>query len=174
MTLKLLILSLVIGFNFGPISSFTYEPSKLNYECDNIPELNKKIIEFVSSKINRRVGRGYCWDLAAVPLNLIDANWDGKRKFGRKVDYKEECIFPGDIIQLKGIRLKYRDNKGVRYTEIMRNHTAIIYEVKGRHGFVLAHQNTQGGKPSGKKVSLGKFEFKNITKGKFIIYRPVY
>ena len=52
----------------------------------------------------------------------------------------------------------------------MAHHTAIIYEVKGKEEFILADQNTGR---SGRKVGLSPIEFKNITKGKFKIFRPV-
>jgi len=73
-------------------------------ECNNIPELNQKIIKFVDSKMGKKVGRGECWDLAADALKLVGAKWDGNYKFGIKINPKEECVFPGDIIQFEGVR----------------------------------------------------------------------
>src|SRR5688572_15897370 len=33
--------------------------------CDTVPELNQKVIDFVKTKLNKKVGEGECWDLAA-------------------------------------------------------------------------------------------------------------
>ena len=64
--------------------------------CDSVPELNKKIIAFVKTKLNKKVGRGECWDLAAEALNSTQAKWDGNYVFGKEVNYKKDCVYPGD------------------------------------------------------------------------------
>ncbi|MFN6943968.1 MAG: hypothetical protein ACK4ND_03405 [Cytophagaceae bacterium] len=133
-----------------------------------IPELNQKILEFVKSKINQKVGRGECWDLAAEALNSYGAIWDGKYKYGRKVNPKKEPVYPGDIIQFEKIELTYVKD-GCKYKESMPHHTAIIYAVKGDGVYELAHQNTSY---SGKTVGLTVIDLKTKSKGKYIIYRP--
>jgi hypothetical protein len=135
---------------------------------DSIPEMNKQIIEFVNSKIQKKVGTGQCWDLAAEVLISANAKWNMKYVFGKEIDYKKEPVFPGDIIQLEGVVLNYVIN-GKKYTEKMTHHTAIIYEVKDKTSFTLAHQNTGY---TGKKVGLSPLELTTLTKGKFKIYRP--
>ncbi len=93
--MKLRAISVII-FVGAYLLSFNYyfiQPPKLTIitqDCDSIPIMNQQIIGFVNSKMNRKVGRGECWDLAAEALNLIDAKWDGKYKYGRKVSYKTE------------------------------------------------------------------------------------
>ena len=136
--------------------------------CDSIPALNKNIITFVKTKIGKKVGKGECWDLAADALNTTNAKWDGNYGFGKEVNYKKECVYPGDIIQFEGVLLKYEIGKN-KYTENLSHHTAIIYEVKSKEEFVLADQNTGR---SGRKVGVGPFDIKTITKGKFKIFRP--
>jgi len=101
-------------------------------------------------------------------LNLVNAKWDGKYTFGKEVFYNKECIYPGDIIQFEGVTVKYKENNSY-ITEKMQHHTAIIYEVKGEGDFILANQNTG----NSKKVVLTPLEIKNITRGKYKIYRPV-
>ena len=140
-----------------------------NKDCYNTPELNQKIIRYVKSKIGQKVDRGECWDLAAKSLDLIDAKWDGMYKYGREVFYLTDCIFPGDIIQFEGVKIKYQKGEGT-YTEIMQHHTAIIYEVYGTGDFRIAHQNTGF---SGRKVGLSSLNLRNIIKGRFMIYRPI-
>lgn len=140
----------------------------LTTDCNETFPLNQQIIEFVNSKMNKKVGKGECWDLANEALTLVQAKWDGNLKFGRKLDYKKECIYPGDIIQFEKVKVKYTENK-VTYQEAMPHHTAIIYEVKGTGDFVLAHQNTAY---TGRKVGISSLNLMNVTGGKITIYRP--
>lgn len=137
--------------------------------CDSIPALNQKIIGFVTARVGATVGRGECWDLAAEALNSLNAEWDKKYRFGREIDFRDECVYPGDIIQFEKVKVKYREGNR-QYEETMYHHTAIIREVKGKGLYILAHQNTAF---SGRKVGLSDLDLKNITKGKFKIYRPV-
>lgn len=154
---------LLIGmYSFIPIAIGTDQP------CGNAPELNKKIIEFVNSSLGKQVAAGECWDVAAQALNKAGAKWDGNYNFGKVVDYKKTCIYPGDIVQFEGVELKY-NIEDIFYVEKLTHHTAIIYNVKGKGDFVIADQNT---KFSGKKVATHPFDVKTLTKGKFTIYRP--
>ena len=134
---------------------------------ENLP-LNKAIISYVNSKMNKKVKTGECWDLAAEALNLVAAKWDGDLKFGKVVDYKKDCIYPGDIIQFENVKVKYTVGK-MTYEEAMPHHTSIIYTVNGVGDFILAHQNTAY---TGKKVGKSPLVLSNITKGTFTIFRP--
>jgi hypothetical protein len=141
---------------------------KLDKPCGETPELNKKVIDFVKTSMGKKVGAGECWDVAASALNSAGAKWDGNYKFGKEVNYKTTCIFPGDIVQFEGAQLKYQKGD-TYYIEMLAHHTAVIYEVKDKGDFVIADQNT---KFSGKKVAAHPFVVKDLTKGKFTIYRP--
>ena len=137
--------------------------------CSEIPPLNKGIISFVKSTTTKKIGSGECWDLAAEALNKVGASWDGKLNFGKEVNYNKVCIYPGDIVQFEGVELKYeKDN--IFYMEKLEHHTAIVYEVKEKGNFVIADQNTRF---SGRTVGTHPFAVKDITKGKFKIYRPI-
>jgi hypothetical protein len=137
-------------------------------QCDSILPLNKGILEFTASKMNKRVGRGECWDLAKYALEYVGAEWDGEYEFGRKLE-KDECISPGDIIQFERIKIKYKKG-GSTFTESMPHHTAIIYEVINNDEVVLVHQNTGY---TGRKVVVSNLKFSTIQSGKYMIYRPV-
>ncbi|MCB0410788.1 MAG: hypothetical protein KDD29_11255 [Flavobacteriales bacterium] len=137
-------------------------------QCDNAPVLNKKIIAFVKSNMNKKVDGGECWDLAAKALKNVEANWDGKYEFGKHINDKKDCVYPGDIIQFKGIKLKYKKEKYI-YTEDMSHHTAIVYEVVEKGKYIIADQNTRH---SGRKVGTHEFNVEDIIKGSFKIYRP--
>lgn len=135
--------------------------------CDSVPELNKNIIAFVSARLNKKVGRGECWDLAAEALRAHHAKWDGKYSFGTKVDYKSECVYPGDIMQFERVIVEYKINGGVMRDEVP-HHTAVVFEVKSTGDFILAHQNYN----NKKKVVLAQLNMAHIKKGKVVIYRP--
>ena len=161
LTIGFLFTSFKRSYEFGQIYSLQVQ--------DSIPAKNKLIIAFVTSKIKKKVGTGECWDLASEALAAAKATWDMKYKFGKEINYKKEPVFPGDIIQFEGVILKYKID-GKEYTEKMAHHTAIIYEVKDKTNFTLAHQNNGY---SGRKVGLSPLEISTITKGKIKIYRPV-
>jgi hypothetical protein len=146
------------------LSAFTFDKN-----CDDVPELNKQLLTFVKSTVNKKVGRGECWDLAACALNSINAKWDNAYTFGREVNLKKECVYAGDIMQFEGVKVKYAKD-GYFYEDIMEHHTAVIYEVKGEGVFTMAEQNTS---LAGKKVALHPLDLKNIVRGKYTIYRPV-
>ena len=149
------------------LSSFSL--SKHFYDSGDIPPLNKGIIQYVNDNLHKKVARGECWDLAAEPLNQLGATWDKMYGFGRVVDIQKDCIYPGDIIQFECVVVKtVSGNKTI--TSIMEHHTAIIYEVKDKEQFVLAHQNTSD---FGKKVGLSDFNLKDVIKGTFTIYQPI-
>ncbi len=136
-------------------------------QCDSISPLNKEIHTYVQSQINKKVGRGECWDLASYALNKVGAKWDGLFVYGRKL-LPNECIQPGDIIQFKNVKLSYSKGKKT-FTEEMKQHTAIIFAVINSDEVILAHQNTGF---SGKKVGKSPLVFSTIYKGKYSIYRP--
>ena len=136
---------------------------------ENIPELNRKIIEYVESVIDKKVDRGECWDLAYQALNRFNAEWDGKFQYGKLINPKREPVLPGDIIQFKNVKIRYQITN-TTYTEFMKQHTAIVYKVKRKNAFTIAHQNTEF---SGRKVGLSDINLNHIVKGDVKIYRPV-
>lgn len=136
---------------------------------ENIPELNKRIIEYVESVIDKQVDRGECWDLAYQALNRFNAEWDGKFQYGKLINPKREAVLPGDIIQFKNVKIKYQITN-TTYSEFMKQHTAIVYKVKRKNVFTIAHQNTEF---SGRKVGLSDLNLDHVVKGDIKIYRPV-
>ena len=136
---------------------------------DNIPELNKKIVEYAESVIGKQVDRGECWDLAYQALNRNNAEWDGIFQYGKLINPKKEPVLPGDIIQFKNVKIRYRITN-TTYTEFMKQHTAIVYKVKRKNIFTIAHQNTEF---SGRKVGLSDLNLSHVIKGDIRIYRPI-
>lgn len=137
--------------------------------CDSVPEFNRKIVDIVETKLNRKIGQGDAWDLIADVLNQVNAKWDHDYKFGRRINLKKECVYEGDIIEFTNIKWDYTlDN--IYYREEMPLHTAIIYEVLAPDNFIIAEQNNGR---LGQKVGLTPFKFRNIKAGHFKIFRPV-
>lgn len=67
---------------------FLFKLQSVDYQnSQKRPELNQKIITFVSQNIGKKVGRGECWDLAAQALNQAGASWDGQYNFGRVINH---------------------------------------------------------------------------------------
>lgn len=141
----------------------------LSFRCDNVPLLNRKVNSFVKASIGKKIGRGECWDLAAQALNNAGAKWDGRFGFGKPVDPGKECIYPGDVIQYTGVRVHYQKGNTF-YEEEMDQHTAMVYEVRGKGDFVVAEQNTNR---LGKRVGLSELELANVSRGKVEFFRPV-
>jgi hypothetical protein len=138
------------------------------YSQDSIPLLNQQIIEYVKTTIGKKVDRGECWDLANKALTLINADWNHEYKYGRVLDLKKDIIYPGDIIQFEGVKVKYKKGN-TTYSESMEHHTAIVFRIVDKGVYELAHQNTGF---SGRKVGLSTLDISTIIKGKMSIYRP--
>ncbi len=136
---------------------------------NKIPELNRKITDYVNSVIGKQVDRGECWDLAYQALTRNNAKWDKEFKYGKLLNPWKDNVFPGDLIHFKNVRISYQKDQMV-YIETMKQHTAIIYRVLGTGIYEIAHQNN---KFSGRKVGLSKLDLDTIVKGKVFLYRPV-
>lgn len=132
------------------------------------PELNQKIINYINENMGRKVGRGECWDLVQIPLNALGASWDGKYEFGKKIDYRKEEVFPGDIIQFENVVIDYEDEFKM-YTISLAHHTAVVYEVIEPGVYKVAEQNTN---KHGRKVAVGDLNLKFLTKGTVQFFRP--
>jgi hypothetical protein len=138
-------------------------------DCGDTPELNKRIAALAKSKLKKKVGRGECWDLAQYVLDETEAEWDEFEVYGRLIDPKKECVYPGDIIQFEKIKIKYTKGDDT-FMESMYHHTAIVYEVINENEVTVLHQNTAD---FGKKVGNSPLNFTTITSGELFIYRPV-
>lgn len=141
----------------------------VSVQAQNTPELNRKIISYVSSVMGQQVDRGECWDLAYQALTRYNAKWDGEYVYGKEIDPQKDVVYPGDIIQFEKVKVKYI-NGNVITTETMGHHTAIVYKVYKKGKYQLAHQNTGF---SGRKVGLSDLDLNNVIKGKMNFYRPV-
>jgi len=138
-------------------------------QMDSLPDLNKKIVEFTTSKIGTQVGRGECWDFAAEALDYAGAKWERGYVYGRELEYSKEEVLPGDIIQFEKVVLETQKGNAI-HRETMGRHTAIVYEVLEKGKFKIAHQNNA---VSGRKVGITELNLADIKKGNIYIYRPI-
>ena len=138
-----------------------------NAQCDTVLPLNKIVVDYATKNLNKKVGRGECWDLAKYALDEANATWDGKYQYGRKLS-KDECLMPGDIIQFENVVVEFKQGKQT-FKETMQHHTSIIFSVESKDEVVLIHQNTAY---TGRKVGKSSLRFSTIKKGKYTIYRP--
>lgn len=136
---------------------------------DSIPELNRLVVEYVESVMGTQVDRGECWDLAYRALNRAGASWDGHYKYGKPVSYKEEAVYPGDIIHFENAVITHTEGFTTS-TQTMEQHTAIILTVYAVGVYELAHQNTSF---SARKVGTSPIDLGGLVKGSVIIYRPI-
>lgn len=137
-------------------------------DCGDTPKINQEIVDLASTKLHKKVGTGECWDLAKMVLDETNADWDGYEEYGTLIDDENECIYAGDIIQFKNVKIEWKEGK-YTYEEIMKHHTAIVYEVKDDGTIVLIHQNTG---QHGRKVGTTIFRINDMKKGKIMVYRP--
>jgi hypothetical protein len=154
------------------LASFTLnqQGSAKTKPCGETPALNKKILAYVNANMGKVIGRGECWDVVAGALNSTGAKWDKKFGFGKEIDYKTACVFPGDIIQLNDALVLDVSQKGLKVYDEFPQHSAIIAEVKNNMEYVLADQNFVFRKKDLRKHPLN---LKNLTRGTVKVYRPV-
>ncbi|GAB5416033.1 MAG: hypothetical protein Crog4KO_13830 [Crocinitomicaceae bacterium] len=152
----------VLFFFLFPLSVFAQQ------DCGEAPALNQRIVEIADAEVNKKVGRGECWDLAQLVLDETGAVWDGFEEFGQLINHKTDCIYAGDIIQFKNVKIRWEEGS-YTYEELMKHHTAIVHEVKDDGTLVLIHQNTG---QHGRKVGTTIFRINDMKKGKIMVYRP--
>lgn len=171
--MKKTVLSIVVlaGLSLTSHTTFFQKPKTVaKTACGDSPALNKKIITFVNNNMGKRIGNGECWDVASKALNETGAKWDKKFTFGKAINYKTDCVFAGDILQLNDALLHVETSKGTHVYDEYPQHTAIVYEVKSKDVFVIADQNFGF---SAKVVRTHLLDLKTLAKGTVQFYRPV-
>jgi len=132
--------------------------------------MNQEILNVVKPYMGKKVDRGECWDLAKLALDKVGADWDGFMNFGTKIDWKKQCLQPGDILQFEKVEFSGVNSEHLKYTESFYHHTAIVYAVHDDGTIELIHQNTG---QFGKKVGVSSLNFADMKKGTIQAYRPI-
>lgn len=162
-----------MNYKSATIAFILFAFCNLSFAQSEIPDLNRKVVNYVKSVVGQQVDRGECWDLANQALTQSGAKFDRSTKtsiydFGQPVNPKKDQIFPGDIVQFDDVELEYKRGD-VIYKEQMGHHTAIVVKVYEPGAFQLAHQNTSF---SGKKVGVSDFTLAHVKKGQIKFFRP--
>lgn len=129
----------------------------------NLPELNRKVLAYATSRVGQRVGNGECWTLAAEACTDAGAHLTAVYCFGRKLGPLDTPL-PGDILQLEQARFR----TGFRI-QTFPHHTAVIEKTEGPTVFGVLHQNTGS---AGKTVSRATIRLEDRTQGVVDVFRP--
>lgn len=119
-----------------------------------LPDVNQRVIDYTNKVMNTQVGTGECWDYT------ISAEYYTKAKRKRSITINKAIA--GDFIYFNDVILK---DQGIETK--LTNHFAIIYDVKEKGAFIIAHQNHN----SNKKVHTLKINTNNLTTGTILISR---
>jgi hypothetical protein len=136
-------------------------------QCEEAFPINNSIMEFIELNMGKKIGRGECWDVAKGALDFAEATLVDVYEFGRLLE-KNECIYPGDIIQFENVKTELSEEGVINYQNFP-HHTAIVYETTTQDDIVLAHQNVDGKR----KLTTSKFVFSSVTEGELKVYRPI-
>ncbi len=166
-------IALIIGFALIFIGANSRQTTLLKQSknpCGEIPAFNKKILNFAQKNMGKPIGRGECWDVVAEALNSNHAKWDNHFVFGKAIDYKKDCVYPGDLIQLKDALMLDESVEGAIVYDEYPQHSAIILKVINQQEYILADQNFGIGK---NKLNSHPINLKNLKRGSVQVYRPI-
>ncbi|MBL6964480.1 MAG: hypothetical protein ISR55_11695 [Bacteroidetes bacterium] len=123
-------------------------------------DIKQDILNYVNSVVDKKVGRGECWDLLSHALNETGAKWFPTEDFGRIINYPEKQLQAGDMIRLINITYDWGGKTS--------RHYAIVYEVIDKNHLRIADQNVAGVR----KVKIRDYHLDEIVKGEITFYRP--
>jgi hypothetical protein len=145
-----------------PVWSKTIEVSENTVSLEeNIPAVNRAVVEFARKAVGTRVRDGDC---TRLPEDCLKAAGVGKRgiyRWGRELGPREPWL-PGDILQMERVFVKMPT--GSRTNE---HHSAVLEDVS-RDSITLLHQNAF---PLGKVVQRETWPLAGI-RGNLAAYRP--
>ncbi|MBI4946849.1 MAG: CHAP domain-containing protein [Bacteroidetes bacterium] len=114
-------------------------------QSDSLPIANKKVLEYVSTQIGKKVKTGECFYLVKGALDIATPGWDKRQKkkklFSRTHEYvygkeiKQKNLCAGDIVFYEW---EYLINKGKRGD----SHVCIVYSIDKNGKIKVAEQNT--------------------------------
>jgi hypothetical protein len=131
---------------------------------EDLPPVNKKILEYCNLNMGKQIDRGECWDLLRFALDYAKADWSAPLDFGEPLNHKTEEILPGDIVKFKNVKFVYPNGS----TMTMSHHFAIVYEVDAEGKYTLIHQNVNGAR----YLKTNEIDLNYMKKGKISFFRP--
>lgn len=155
--------------NFAGLAQFQFKNSELLPTDSPKLFINDKIMDYVKTTIGKKVGRGECWDIAQMALDLTGADWQRTKGYGNRYNWKKTKAMPGDIIQFTrfSIRKEFKNGYSVESYGAP-DHTAIVWEVLGPGKFKIAHQNVNGVR----KMMIQELDLNGKASGKIEFFRP--
>jgi hypothetical protein len=163
-TLKLIVWKMdSTGMTWTPSWTKTIDLPKVALDLTaNIPEMNRKVVEFCRSNFDKKVGDGVCAQLATLSLEAAKAKRIGIYTWGRELDDREPLL-PGDCLQMELVEMK-----APGFTRRFHHHTAVVEEVRP-DAIVVLQQNV---KPKGQIVQRDTWPKAAFKGGNAIAYRP--
>jgi hypothetical protein len=152
-----------------------------------VPELNRKVLEFARDNLGKKVGDGECATLAARALHKAEArrsstSRDGGYVWGKLVRTVTADtnltgdVLPGDLLQFRDTVLAGKAGRNT-FEATYPLHTAIVESVKGDGKVVVVlHQNVgdfAAPDAERRKVQRTTMRFDELKKGSVKIYRPL-
>lgn len=141
-------ISIIIGLSLITLASFTNVRLHL---------ANKKVLEYVESVMDTKVGVGECSDL------IFNAQFYLK-KHKITSSSKSRKILPGDFISFRNAIFKGENTHQLTFTE----HHAIVYEVIAKKEIIIVHQNHN----DVRIVKKLRLNLNDLSSGKFNITHP--
>jgi hypothetical protein len=139
---------------------------------------SQRVLEYATTHLGQKVGRGECWDLPFYALKASGAATPhdlGKDLYvwGDPIDDLADAQ-PGDILQFEKVRIhrEWVDGK-FKHTEDLNfatRHSAIVERVEKGLWFTILNEHVN----NSKKVTRLRINLspENITQGKIHLYRP--
>lgn len=124
----------------------------------------QKLVEFAEANRGKKVGNGECWTLVNHAYNETGISRPGadQRVWGRLVDWENEEIQPGDVLELRAATFTNGMKTGPAHTAL------VIKGGKLKGQMTVLHQNWGGGN---KAVAEAIFDLSLMTVGEAMIYR---
>jgi formylglycine-generating enzyme required for sulfatase activity len=127
--------------------------------ADNIPGLNRKVVDFCIKNVGKKVGDGSAWALAAEALAEAGAKRTGVYIHGRKLGAIDHPL-PGDVVRIEDARFR-----GQGKWRTIGHGTAIVETVQSPTVFTAFHQKD-------KAITRTTFALHEKRDGLIEIYRP--
>jgi hypothetical protein len=155
-------------------------------EVSKLPELNRKIVQFCTDNLGKKVGDGECASLAFAAIAKVGAKGPSDLPapkppmmkddtvWGRLLDPKED-VLPGDIMQMRDVEIKFTSPR-LSYSYSYPHHTAIVAEVKDKQKLIVFQQNVGGPDKTDEQrrlVQKDPLDLSAKVKGTIWIYRPL-
>jgi hypothetical protein len=155
--------------NFAGLVQFKFKNSQVLPSDSPKLFINDKIMAYVKTTIGKKVGRGECWDVAQMALDLTGADWQRTKGYGTKYNWKKNKAIPGDIIQFTQFSIRKEFENGYSIESYgAPDHTAIVWEVLGPGKYKIAHQNVGGVR----KMMVQELDLNGKTSGRIEFFRP--